>query len=65
MRKIGAPRCIFILRLATPYRLSTRDRLYQWHVTNSKTSPLCEKENRNVNHLLFLVTYVLQYGKNP
>ncbi|XP_060182555.1 uncharacterized protein LOC132612271 [Lycium barbarum] len=53
----GAPKWIFILRLAAHERLYTRDRLVKWGVTKNPDCPLCQNGLETIAHLFFQCTY--------
>ncbi|XP_059310635.1 uncharacterized protein LOC132061986 [Lycium ferocissimum] len=55
--KYGAPKWIFILRLAAHERLYTRDRLVKWGLTKNPDCPLCQTGLETIGHLFFQCTY--------
>ncbi|XP_070025262.1 uncharacterized protein [Nicotiana sylvestris] len=53
----SSPRCLFIMYIAVPNRLYTKDRLMKWgSITNAKCV-LCEEADEDYNHLFFTCKY--------
>ncbi|XP_070037185.1 uncharacterized protein [Nicotiana tomentosiformis] len=59
----GVPKWIFILYLAIIGKLSTRDRLARWGVTNDLQCPLCNVEEESIEHLFFKCTYAASFWR--
>ncbi|KAH0738742.1 hypothetical protein KY290_037447 [Solanum tuberosum] len=57
---LGAPRWIFILRLAVLNKFYTRDRLLKWGMVVNPSCPLCSMADESHLHLFFACTVSAQ-----
>uniref|UniRef100_M1BXE2 Orf147a protein n=1 Tax=Solanum tuberosum TaxID=4113 RepID=M1BXE2_SOLTU len=55
----GAPKWLFIFRMAALERLYTKDRLTKWGIINNQDCPLCLTGRESMDHMIFICPYTL------